>query len=236
MGYKIVPLRRGFTQVKTFFDLCNEWDSVICGGYARYCASPLSPQSVIPASDVDLFPNSVGSAVGLTKALRRLGYTIKFENEVSITMHPRKKKLEELKWMPIPQIIKPVVAGRVMTVGTTEEILNNFDFTVVRAAIISPTEVLVDEDFENDESKKLLRIKNIHCPISSTLRCCKYSRKGYFLKPVEALKLFTDWMNREEGYRQRIIELFQKSAFSKKGENEMTRQEIDELEALLRVD
>ena len=234
--FKTVPLRRGFTPIKQFFDLCNHYDSVICGGYARYCASPLSPTEVVQASDVDLFPKTSNATESLRRALRRLGYKKQHENEVSITMIPFKNKKDMLKWMPTPQIIKPVEKGRVKTIGTVEEILSNFDFTVVRAAIISPTEVLVDEDFENDEKQKLLRLKNIHCPISSTLRCCKYSRKGYFLKPVEALKLFTDWSNREEGYRERIIELFQKSAASKEGNNKMSRRDIDELEALMRID
>jgi hypothetical protein len=141
--------------------------------------------------------------------------------------------------MPTPQIIKPVIEGKIVSVGTIEEILDNFDFTIVRAAIISPTEVMVDDDFENDETHGVLRLKNIHCPISSLLRCCKYARKGYFLRPIQALKLFQDWTQRGPDYQQRIVELFIESNKGKKSEENpdgMTQEEIDELETLLRID
>jgi hypothetical protein len=59
----------------------------------------------------------------------------------------------------------------------------------------------------------------------------KYARKGYYMRPIESMKLFQDWQNRPEEYRQRIIQLF--------GDGKMgslSKQEVDELEALLRVD
>lgn len=100
-------------------------------------------------------------------------------------------------------------------------------------------DVMVDDQFEDDELHGLLRLKNIHCPISSLLRCCKYARKGYFLCPAEALKLFIDWTERGEEYRTRMIELFSESSkgkVSKDNPDGMTQEEIDELESLLRID
>jgi len=91
---------------------------------------------------------------------------------------------------------------------------------------------MVDSDFPHDEKRRLLRFKNIHCPISSTLRCMKYSRKGYFLKPFEALKLFTDWDNRDDEYRTKLTAFLQKTA----EEGGLSRREIDELEAMMRID
>jgi hypothetical protein len=129
--------------------------------------------------------------------------------------------------------------GAIVTLGTMEEILENFDFTVVRAGILNSKEVMVDEDFENDEKHLYLRLKNIHCPISSLLRCCKYARKGYFMRPIEALKLFNDWTDRGDEYRSRMVELFGMSGLGKKSEdnpNGMAQEEIDELESLLRID
>lgn len=239
MSYTRVPIRRGFTEVSVLYDLCNMHGATICGGYARYCASPKPTDKVMPAGDADLFPHSQDAHEKLLAALLAMGYVVAHENHVSITMKPSDDKKADLAYIPTPQIIKPVVEGRVVTTGTTEEILDNFDFTIVRAAIVSTTECLVDSDFVKDESNTLLRLKNIHCPISSLLRCCKYARKGYFLRPAEALKLFIDWSDRGDDYRDRMVELFIDSGKGKKSDENpdgMTQEEIDELESLLRID
>lgn len=236
---KTLPLRRGFFEISTLFALCQKADAVICGGYARYCASTRPTPKVVPPGDVDLFPRSEDASKILFADLTALGFETAHENHVSISMKPKKDKEDELASIPTPQIIKPMIEGKIVTLGTIEEILNNFDFTIVRAAIISATEVAVDDDFEDDEQHGILRLKNIHCPISSLLRCCKYARKGYFLRPMEALKLFLDWTERGDEYRTRMMELFGKSSTGKVSEenpNGMTQKEIDELEALLRID
>lgn len=239
MGFKTIKLIRGFNEIKVLFDLCETTNSIICGGYARYTASPLPTPKVIPAGDCDMFPKSEEASAKLLEALKAMGFEIVHENHVSITMKPSEAKKEELEYFPTPQIIKPVIEGKIVALGTPEEILENFDFTIVRAAILSPTEVMVDEEFENDERHKVLRLKNIHCPISSLLRCCKYARKGYFMRPMEALKLFQDWTNRGPEYQARIAELFLESSKGKATDQNpdgMTQEEIDELEALLRID
>lgn len=239
MAFVIVPLRRGFTEIKVFFDLCQKHDATICGGYARYCASPKATADVVPAGDVDLFPKSETATNAILEALLAMGYVKQHENHVSITLKPGDEKTDELSLLPKPQIIKPVIEGAIVTLGTVDEILDNFDFTIVRAAVISDTEVMVDEDFEKDEKRAALRLKNIHCPVSSLLRCCKYARKGYFMRPAEALRLFIDWQNRGPDYASRIVELFGKSALGKvdvEHPEGITQQEIDELESLLRID
>ena len=236
---KTIPLRRGFYEISDLFTLCKKAGATICGGYARYCASPLPTVKVLAAGDVDLFPHSEDASKILFTDLSAMGFETVHENHVSISMKPKKDFEDKLAHIPTPQIIKPMIEGKIVTLGTTEEILENFDFTIVRAAILSSTEVMVDDDFEDDESHGILRLKNIHCPISSLLRCCKYARKGYFLRPAEALKLFQDWTNRGEDYRTRMVELFSVSATGKvsaENPNGMTQEEIDELESLLRID
>jgi hypothetical protein len=233
---KTIPILRGFTEIKVLFDLAQKNDCVICGGYARYCGSPLPTAKVKPAADVDIFPKSEEACNNMLKDLLAMGYEKMHENHISITLKAKAKKRKELSFIPTPQIIKPMIEGKIVTLGTPEEILNNFDFTITRAAIISPTELLVDDDFEKDEASGLLRLKNIHCPISSLLRCCKYARKGYFMRPVEALKLFQDWTNRGPEYQTRMTELFTKSMAGKGKRGGISQKEIDELEALLRVD
>lgn len=60
----------------------------------------------------------------------------------------------------------------------------------------------------------------------------KYSRKNYWLPPLQCAKLFLDWENREEDYRAKILE-----ALGKMDKREgLTRKEIEELEALMRID
>ncbi len=239
MAFKTISLKRGFNEVEVFYNLCEKHGAVICGGYARYCASPRPTPSVLPAGDVDFFPKSEDASKGLLQDLTAMGFVTRHENHISITMKPTEEKSEELSYLPVPQIIKPVIEGAIVTLGTMEEILENFDFTVVRAGILNSKEVMVDEDFENDEKHLYLRLKNIHCPISSLLRCCKYARKGYFMRPTEALKLFNDWTDRGDEYRSRMVELFGMSGLGKKSEdnpNGMTQEEIDELESLLRID
>lgn len=237
MAFKVIQLKRGFNEIETFFNLAEKNNAVICGGYARYCASPVKEPT--KAGDIDFFPKTEEVTKSLLADLLAMGFVVKHENHVSYTLNPSEEKENELSYLPTPQIIKPVIEGKIVTLGTVEEILENFDFTVVRAAILNPKEVMVDEDFEEDEKHRYLKLKNIHCPISSLLRCCKYAKKGYFMRPGEALKLFQDWVNRGEEYQQRIIALFIESGKGKKSETNpdgMTQEEIDELESLLRVD
>lgn len=234
-----LPLRRGFYEISELFALCQKAGATICGGYARYCASPRPTAKVVVAGDADLFPHSEDASKVLLADLLAMGFIIVHENHVSISMKPHDDHADKLAHIPTPQIIKPLIEGKIVTLGTTEEILENFDFTIVRAAIVSATEVMVDDGFEEDELHGVLRLKNIHCPISSLLRCCKYARKGYFLRPAEALKLFCDWTDRGGDYRNRMIELFTESSKGKQSDKNpdgMTQQEIDELESLLRVD
>lgn len=220
-----LPIQRGFEEIRPIWDVINHDEVVICGGYARYCAS--TRPKPIKAGDLDLFPKTENAADNLAKLLAEMGFEIRHENEVSVTF----KKNDKYPTLPVLQVIKPVDEGAIKTIGTLEEVLSNFDFTVVRVAIISETEVLADADFEHDESFRLLRFKNIHCPISSLIRTQKYGRKGYYMRPAEAIKLFIDWDERDDEYRSNMVRLFQSSAFG-----EMTQEEVDQLERLLRID
>ena len=134
--------------------------------------------------------------------------------------------------MPPIQLIKPMQEARIVSFGDKKTILENFDFTVIRAAIISSEQVYVDADFLHDEKHTLLRLKNIHCPVSSSLRCMKYSRKGYWLRPFECLKLFIDWTDRPDEYRVKLVEFLHKAS-----ENDgLSQEEVDELETMMRID
>jgi len=238
-NYIKVPIIRGFNEISVLYELITPLNGAICGGYARYCAS--QAKKVVPASDVDIFPLDKVACDAITQQLSLVGFEIKYENDVSKTLRkPKDFNPENPKWKFVPtlQVIKPVIEGAIVTLGSLEEILNNFDFSIARATIVEGEECLVDADFLEDENHRFIRIKNIHCPISSLLRCCKYAKKGYWLSPFEALKLFADWESRDDSYRARISELFVASKMVDSDGNQikMQQKEIDELEKLLRID
>jgi hypothetical protein len=225
-----VPLRRGFTEIEILYKNVSGIGGIICGGYVRYCASPRYKPD--PGGDVDIYCQDDSIFEQLKKHFSDMQLKKKHENGVALTYaHPESGPYF---FSPPIQLIKPIREGSIVANGTMEEILSNFDFTVIRAGIVSPTEALVDVDFEKDEMVKELRIKNIHCPISSTLRCMKYSRKGYFLRPFQVLRLFLDWEARTPEYRVKIIEALNK--LDSEGAKGFSQEEIEELEAMMRID
>lgn len=266
MAFVKVSVYRGTAEISEYLHMADRHHAVIAGGYPRYCCSPR--EEPVKAGDVDFFPKTDQDQVGLCAELEKIGFVKKHENHVSITYGYEGADLH-WKLKPVPQVIKPVREGKIVTWGTVEEILENFDFTVVRVALVKVETCanclcgieahtaddttgketclcercpawkdgavawggLADADFEADEKNTHIQIKNIHCPISSTLRCMKYARKGYFAGPAQVLKLFLDWERRGPEYRDRMIELFRTSQMG-----QITQKEIDELEQLLNVD
>ena len=221
---------RGFTEVQDLFDVIGD-RAIVCGGWARYCAS--TAENIKPAADVDVYCTTEGNFSAIAAEFAASGkMPVYSERAVAITYG---KDQTLFPGCPRIQLIKPIVQGRVVTMGSSEEILDNFDFSVVRACLVSSREVLVDADFINDETNHVLRINNIHCPISTMYRVIKYIGKGYWIRPVELVKLFVDWEQRTPEYRLRLLELFASSREATK-EDPMSKQEIDELEALLHID
>lgn len=234
-GFELVPLHRGFTEIIPLWEIINDVinrhkaDVFICGGYARWCASP--KYEPVKAGDIDIYSETKKVHDRLFgRLIHDNNLKVKNENEMAITFeHPNSGAFH---YMPPIQLIKPIKDGSIVAKGNKKTILSNFDFTIIRAAIESPDSVMVDKDFLHDETHNILRLKNIHCPVSSLLRCLKYVKKGYWLRPMEAAKLFTDWMNREEGYRSKILDYIVKADA---GEG-LSQEEVDELERLMRID
>ncbi len=234
-GFEVVPLLRGFDEIRKLWKILEavkekaKADIFICGGYARYCASPRN--DVVRATDIDIY-SETEDAFNLLKATLKEEYSlsVRHQNEVSLTY--ARKEEGPLAYAPIIQLVKPLKDGAIVAFGDKKTILENFDFTVVRAAILSSEEVLVDADFIHDEKLKLLRLKNIHCPVSSTLRCMKYSKKGYWLRPLECLHLFLDWEKRDDEYKAKLANFITEA---NKGKG-LSQEDVDELEAMMRID
>jgi len=234
-GWIQIPIRRGIFEITRLLDLRDKCGGRIIGGYARWCCS--ERESPHHAGDVDIFPivekdgeTSGGIFEAWKSVLIAEGLKVKHENEVSITYE--KPETGPFIACPTIQLIKPTLEGAIVTEGTVEEVLGNFDFTIVRVALnVDRLTATAWASFVEDDKKGLLRILNIHCPISSLLRVCKYARKGYYCRPAEAMKLFADWDRRTPEYKGKILELFTKG-----GLGEISKQEIEELEKLLHVD
>lgn len=233
-GWVQIPVLRGIYEVDPLLNGCDSWGGMIIGGYARWCCS--TSERPVTAQDVDVFP--IGASAEECEAVYRnwfeglkiLGLEVKHENNVSISWDHKDR--DPFNRCPTIQLIKPVKEGAIVTRGTLEEVLGNFDFTIVRVALNKDRRTATAwASFAKDEAKKKLRILNIHCPISSLLRCMKYARKGYYMRPIEAMKLFADWMERPPEYRARIADLFSTGQLGK-----LSKQEVDELEKLLRID
>lgn len=227
MAYTTVRLLRGFTEIQHLYKMIGD-RAIICGGWARWCASPRSKPT--PASDVDVYCRSENDFEALRDLFAASGSMPVYDEKPFAITYDKKQSL--FPGCPRIQLIKPMIHGRVVTVGNEEDILDNFDFSVARACITSSSTVLVDEHFPEDEENRLLRINNIHCPISTMYRVIKYIGKGYWIRPMEMLKLFLDWEQRPEEYRVKLAETLGLVA----GGKELSEEEINQLEALLHID
>ena len=231
-GFDQVNIYRGLFEVEYLLDVIGS-QGLICGGYARWACSPT--QTPIPASDVDVYGYNDASIDNLKHTFKEMGLSIVHENNISISYKRPEEPEHPFFACPTIQLIKPVVEGKVVSVGTVEDVLGNFDFTIVRVALMQNGDkhtAIADADYIHDETKRILRIKNIHCPVSSTLRCMKYSRKGYFLPPTQVLNILYDWDNRSDTYKTRLIEFL---FMANDGEG-LTKKQVEELESMMRID
>jgi hypothetical protein len=222
---KIIAIKRGHQLIRELICFFGEFtwkDIAICGGFARWCLSPVEEPK--PYDDIDIYCPNTKAFDMVVSYLKSNDYKVRHENQAAITYEERNNiKL---------QVIKPLIQGQMVTVGDRETILSNFDFTVCRASVINDQEGMVDDDFEEDEIHHYLRLKKIHCPVSSAIRCMKYGSKGYFIRPGEVMKLFADWDARSPEYKLELLDWLH----SLEDEGEMTEEEIQHLESLLRID
>lgn len=232
--FTTTPILRGFQEIEILFNLAQKHRTIIAGGYSRYYVS--RKRNPFPAQDVDLFPQTLETSAALVNELLSLGFSIKFENDVSVTFNEIVNNPDP-RWQVVPQVqvIKSLNEGRMVTMGTLEEILGNFDFSVTRAAILNSTTGMVDEFFHGDDLEGRIRIQNIHCPISSTLRTIKYCKKNYWITASEVVKLFNDWDARPIEYKNNIVNTLSKIMESDP-DKKPTKEEISRLYKLMNVD
>jgi len=224
----------------------------IAGGYARDIILGTHTSTDIDIfcyKDDAIYPEPIDTDVfewqgDIINSIKGLGYEYKRQlpNALEFLL-PCKDGKHNRNFRKV-QLIIPFKNEWMQTYGRVDEVIGQFDFTVVMAALDAFTSSRVtadgveytscfytfeDEDFRKDSKKKRLYIRHINCPIAVAMRVNKYSAKGFFIGPKEIIKLFKEWNNRPESYRKRL-ERFADSNDS------LDPKEWWEIEKLLRID
>lgn len=220
-----MKIQRNEELLKDLFERFIQEDGFVCGGFARFSLS--ERKDPVTCGDIDIYCKGQEEFDRILLRMKKAGYYEQRTSEAANTM-----RFSFGGELPL-QLIKPLNEGNVMlTSDKAENILSNFDFTIARAAItfesLKDLKGIADKDFPADESKKILRIKNIHCPIAQVYRVAKYIEKGYWCKIVSVIQIFDDWSNRPTEYVRKIRDVIMKE--------EPTREEIMQLESLLHID
>jgi len=165
----------------------------IAGGYAAYCVS----QNIQPPKpgDVDIFPQSERDFMRLCECFYDMCWTqSSSERAISFAIAGIDEDI---------QVIRPGENH-----WTPRKLVSDFDFTVCRAVMLSPTCVLVDSWFESDTLNNRLRIMNINNPMGAMMRIAKYSQKGYEIAPSEYVKILEDFQQASPESRQKLLNDF----------------------------
>lgn len=190
--------------IKLIFELSGG-EGFISGGFARYCVSK-NEDAIIP-NDIDVFCRDeetfkrIESRMKSHPEMKRKGKTeieTKFEYRMSSGFHKNYYSI---------QVIKPTQIMNMVSDGDYARVLDNFDFTISKAAILNSSEdifAVVHKDFHEHDAANKLVITNIHCPISSMKRVIKYCNKGYHIESSELLKLFKDYENRSPEWKDLV--------------------------------
>lgn len=233
--FETIPLKRGGDLGK-IWDVLHDFrnDIYICGGYVRWMCSPrVTP---VAAGDIDIYCKTMDIYNRVRAHLTTNIVSVKYTNDVSTTFFKPFNSTNPLFGLKEIQLIKPMNQGAIVTEGSLQEILHNFDFTIARIGIDynlwTGKLALADSDFDTHEIGKKLVFKNIHCPVSSLFRCIKYCNKGYRLKTAEIIKLFLDWEKRTPEYKREIVSFFGDFEAGK----QMSQAAVGAMYSMLRVD
>ena len=198
-------INRGLDIIDLVFRLTSN-KGFISGGFARYAISrkdnPEMPGDIdIFTRNMDEFSN-IRTAFGNVEKMKRKSESdmeVKYEYTLSSGFHSNVYNI---------QLIKPLNIARMVSGGSIEDVLENFDFTIAKSAIKpgimgSPTAVC-HPDFHVHDLESTLVITNIHCPISSMKRVIKYTQRGFKIDNKELLKLFVDYENRPQDWKNLV--------------------------------
>jgi hypothetical protein len=207
------------TYIKRLVSLTDR--SFIAGGAVR------ALYNKEPVSDIDMFCREPEAFGTLKEKLVEDGFEKQFENPMLARFI---KKSKFTKNSLTVDAVVPRAAEFTVTYGAIDEVIENFDFTVSRAAILADNtfgqpNVLVDKDFEKDCKEKVLRIRHIVCPLGAVRRINKYVAKGYKISLTEIVKLFQEYRRRDMAELEALL-----------GRNDLTEEEVARLLHFVYVD
>lgn len=190
--FEVVGVRRGFEQIQAVYEAITPLGGIIAGGWAAWMAVPDYVKSGnvghhvshIRPKDADIFCTDLNQFFEIDSVLvDELGFAKIGENSIVSTYSPPLSLSRQ--GCPVIQLITPRDLENGKTFGHPEEIIDSFDFSVARAALMSPTSVLIDPDLPKDYATHRLVFKNIHCPVGNMARLMKYSRKDFLADPYQ---------------------------------------------------
>lgn len=188
-----VDVRRGFYEIWELHDLIQRVapdQAWIAGGYAAYMASA-APCPPAPG-DVDVFPRSNDAFGKLYDALMACG-VITSNSYRAITF-----SLDD--GLPV-QLIHPFAATE-----CPEKLIDDFDFTVCQAVLVSKRCVMVGHNFLADTRAMRLAFNKIKNPLGAMVRLAKYSQKGYCVSPAELVKVLVSFQDGSHQAREQLIQ------------------------------
>ena len=247
------PLR-GITEIESIIQLCEKHNSFISGGYARYCMSR-AHNPILPA-DLDIFSSDRANHIAIVNDfLHNFGYiespgnkhmkpykgrydyddmdddekeTWFDENEtpfatsfkIDVNSHPGLGLIDKI------QFVKP--SKRRASSGPLIDILNAFDFTICKVALLSKHVGICHRGMQEDEVARLLRITGeIKNPIATFARILKYTKKGYNLSPLTLIKVLNAWKkSSDEIQLENLVEMAQYQ-LSALGESSEIDKDVD---------
>lgn len=194
-------VRRGQEFIDLVFDLTGG-RGFICGGFARWACS-IVEQPIVP-NDIDVFCGDETTYEAIasrftndSRAKQQSDTAIETKYNIVLRGGFDQRTIAV-------QLIKPTTIFNMVATGDWINVLDNFDFTIAKCAILPTGDAWAHVDFDIHEAAKALVITNIHCPISSMKRVIKYTSKGYTIESAELLKLFVDYENRSPQWKELV--------------------------------
>ena len=112
--FVVTSIKRGLEVIQPILNLLEGKNAFICGGYARYCASPNEGKRLVKAGDVDIYCYNEDAFEQLYQHFKDVGLEIRFDTDVALTYKKTKDKENPFYGCPVIQLIKPLDQGAIV--------------------------------------------------------------------------------------------------------------------------
>lgn len=193
MSYKRIPVRRGFTEIKSVFEIVDETGGMICGGYPRQMCNEFGNR-VGKNSDLDIFFLNQKSFDTTLEALKAKKFGVELQSDRAVTLG--KAWNDETYWGPRVQLIEPKKSYK-----SFENLMDSFDLSCCQAGLISPTECLVSSAFHSTDMSGEIEVVDASNPINTVMRIIKYVNMGYKIQSGSIVELLDAWKDMSDSQR-----------------------------------